>query len=49
MRDSKAVDLDRRRGREELEGVEGGETIIWIYYMRKKIFSIKDKNKNSSC
>jgi hypothetical protein len=25
MKDIKGVDLDRKRGREELEGIEGGE------------------------
>jgi hypothetical protein len=35
MRDKKGVDLDGRRGGEELGGVEGGETIIRIYYVEK--------------
>ena len=43
MRDRKGVDLDGRRGGEELGGVEGGETIIRIYYVRKK--SIFNKRK----
>jgi hypothetical protein len=35
VRDRNGVDLDERRGREELGGVEGGETMVQIYYMRK--------------
>lgn len=35
MRVRKRLDLDEREGGEELGGVEGGETIIQIYYMRK--------------
>jgi hypothetical protein len=36
MRDRKGVDPNRRGSKEELGGVEGGETIFRIYYMRKK-------------
>ena len=36
MRDCKGVDLDVRGSEEELEGVEGFETVIRIYYIRKK-------------
>jgi hypothetical protein len=32
------VDADGRRGGEGLGGVEGGETIIRIYYVRKNYF-----------
>jgi hypothetical protein len=39
MGDRNGVDPDRRGGREELGGVERGETIIRIYYVRKKFFS----------
>ena len=38
MRDRKGVDLDGRDGGEELGGVEGEETVIRIYYVRKNIF-----------
>ena len=43
MKDRKGVDLDGRGGGEELGGVEGGEIIIKIYYIRTK--SIFSKNK----
>ena len=39
MRDRKEVDLVVIVLGEELGGVEGGETIVRIYYMRKSIFS----------
>ena len=48
MKDRKGVDPDGRGGGEKLEGEEGGETTLRIYYVRKKIFSIKGerfKNK----
>ena len=35
MRDRKGVDLDGRDGGEELGGVEGEETVICVYCMRK--------------
>jgi hypothetical protein len=35
MRDRKGVDLDGRRGGEEL-GIEGGKTVIRINYVRPK-------------
>jgi hypothetical protein len=38
MRDRYGVDLDRRGAKNQLEGVEGRESLIRIYYMRKKIF-----------
>jgi hypothetical protein len=38
MRDRKGVDPEGRGGGEELGGVEGGKTIIWIYCMRKNLF-----------
>lgn len=41
MRDRKEVDLDGGQGREELGGVEGGETVTRIYYVRKTIFNKK--------
>ena len=43
MRDRKGVDLEGRRGGEDLGRVEGEETIIRIYYMRKE--SIFNKRK----
>lgn len=44
IRGREGVDPDGRGGGKELGGAEGGETIIRIYYVRKKIFSIKGKN-----
>lgn len=38
------MDLDQRGSWEELGGVEG-ETVVWIYYVRKILFLIKGKNK----
>jgi hypothetical protein len=38
MRDRKGMDLNGRGGGEELGGSEGGETVIEIYYVRKKIY-----------
>lgn len=41
------MDLDGRGQREELGGVEGGETLIRIYYVRKKsLLSTKGKQEN---
>ena len=43
MGDRNRVESDGRNGGEELRGVEGGKTIISIYYMRKKsIFNKKN-------
>ena len=40
------MDLDGRGDGEELEGVEGGETVIKIYYGRKKTtFNKRKKEK----
>ena len=36
MRDRKRVGLNGRGGGEELGGVEGGETVIMIYQVRKE-------------
>lgn len=47
MRDIKGVDQDARGGRDKL-GVEGRESIIRIYYMRKNLFSITGKKQNKS-
>lgn len=42
MRESKVVDPDRKGCREELGGVEGGETVIRIYNVRKRnLFPMK--------
>jgi hypothetical protein len=35
MRDRKGVDLKGQGGEKELVGVEGGETIVKIHYMRR--------------
>lgn len=43
MRDRKEVDLDGRGGRENLEKVGGGKTVVKIYDVRKNLFSIKGK------
>ena len=45
MRDRKKVDPDDRGSGEKLREVEGGETISSMYYVRKKIFSMKGKKK----
>lgn len=39
MRERKGVDLEERGGKEELGGIEEGETIISIYCVRKNIFN----------
>lgn len=36
---------DRRRGREQVGGIEEGETVIRIYYGRKKSISNKRKKR----
>ena len=41
MRYRKGVDPDGRRGGEDLGRIEGRETVIRIYYVRKSLFSIK--------
>ena len=38
MRDRKGVDLEGKGGGEELGGINGGKTVIRIYYMRKTYF-----------
>lgn len=43
MAGRKGMDMDVRRGVEELAGEEGRETIIRIAYMRKNIFSKRKK------
>jgi hypothetical protein len=43
MSDRKRVDKDGKGDGEELEGVEGGKTVIRIYCM-KNLFSIKGEN-----
>ena len=46
MRDRKGVDL-HGRGREEDPGkMEGGETVMRIYYVRKTLFSIKEQKES---
>lgn len=49
MRHRKGVALDGKVGREELGGVEGGETIIRIYYVRAKVCLIKGKKLTYMC
>jgi hypothetical protein len=44
MRDRKGADLHGRGGGEGLRGVEGGETVIRIYFMRNNLFSIEGEN-----
>lgn len=39
MRDRNGVDVDRRGDGEKQGGVEGGESIIRVYYMRGVIFN----------
>lgn len=44
MRDKEGMDPDERGGGKE-RGEEGGETVIRIYYMRKKIyFQLKEED-----
>lgn len=43
VRDRKGVDLDGRRGRKKLGGVEGGKSVIWIYYEKRNPFSVREK------
>lgn len=43
MGDRKGVDLDGRAGGKKLGGVEGGSTIIRIYYVRKMTIFNKRK------
>jgi hypothetical protein len=47
VRDRKKVDPDDRGSGEKLREVEGGETISSMYYVRKKIFSMKGKKKGN--
>jgi hypothetical protein len=41
MRSKKGVELVWRGAREELGGVEGGETKIRIHYVKKNLFSTR--------
>lgn len=48
MKERKDIDLDRRRGSEDLGGVVGGENKIRIYCMKKILFDkIKDCKKKA--
>ena len=38
------VDPDQKGGGKKLEGEEKGKTLIRIYYVKKKLFSIKLEN-----
>lgn len=46
-RDIKVVDLDGRRGGEDLREVGKGKTLIRIYH-KKKLFSIKENKRSLS-
>lgn len=39
------MDTDRRESGKELRGVEGGKTIIMIYYVRKNPSIFKERKK----
>lgn len=43
MRDKKRVDPNGRGGVEDLRGVEGGKTMVTIYYMKKQFSYMKWK------
>ena len=42
-RDRKVIGLNRKRGGEELGGVESGENVIRIYCVKKNLYSMKKK------
>lgn len=44
--DRNDVDMDGRKGQEELGGGWGGKKVTGIYCMKKYLCSIKEKNKN---
>lgn len=46
MRNRKGIDPDVMKRRKELDGVEGGESIIRAYYVRKILFSVKGKKRD---
>ena len=48
MRERKGLDLDGRRGGEELEGAEGKENLIRIHYVKMKLYSIRGEKQNNS-
>lgn len=43
MRDRKRINPDGRGGGKELGGVEGGKTIIRVYFVRRKKFHSQQK------
>lgn len=45
MRDSKEVEMHRRDGREELGGVELGQTLIKVFYGRKESIYKRKESK----
>ena len=45
MRDRQGVDLEVKRGEEELRRLEGEKSIIRLYYMRKECIFNKQKEK----
>lgn len=48
MRDRDGVDPDGRDGSKKMGGVVGGENVSRMYYVRKKLFSIKAKKNQYS-
>lgn len=47
MGDGERVGLGEKRGREEVGGEEGGETVVWMYCTRAEfIFNNKKLNIN---
>jgi hypothetical protein len=48
-RDRKVIGLNRKRGGEELGGVESGENVIRIYCVKKNLFLTKEIFKKSTC
>jgi hypothetical protein len=44
-KDRKRIGLDGRGGGNKLEGVEGRETVMKVYYVRKKNLLSKKKKK----
>jgi hypothetical protein len=47
MRDRQGVDLEVKRGEEELRRLEGEKSIIRLYYMRKECIFNKRKTKHN--
>jgi hypothetical protein len=47
-KDRKRIGLDGRGGGNKLEGVEGRETVMKVYYVRKKNLLSKKKKKSQA-